>query len=134
MSSHPEAFDSHFTINNSPIPVRSKIKVPVVIIDSKLNVGSHVWSTNDTLKKRNDMLKTIAGSHWGCAKEGLAVTYKAIGRSVLNLTVGAPICASTIPREASGIPTVTTCKLQTLIFAQLLALKKCLSSMAEKRV
>ena len=87
-------FDSHLTIKNSPKPVKSKVKVLGVTFDSMLNFGEHVRSTKEKFQKRNNILKKIAGSDWGCTKETLSLTYKAIGRSVLNH--GAPIWASTI--------------------------------------
>ena len=85
---------SHLSLNNSPIPVKSKVKVLGVIFDSMLNFGEHIRSTKEKLQTRNNIMKTIAGSDWGCTKETLSGTYKAIGRSVLNY--GAPIRASTI--------------------------------------
>ena len=42
------------------------------------------------LQKRNNILKKIAGSDWGCSNGTLLLTYKAIFRSTLNY--GAPIC------------------------------------------
>ena len=76
-------FEPQLTINNSPIPVKSKFKVLGVTFDSMLNLRDHVRSTKEKLQKRNNTLKKIAGSNWGCTKKTLSVTYKAIGRSVL---------------------------------------------------
>ena len=42
------------------------------------------------LQKRNNILKKIAGSDWGCSNGTLLLTYKAIFRSTLNY--GAPVC------------------------------------------
>ena len=59
-----------------------------------LNFGEHVRSIKKKLQKRNNILKKIAGSDWGCTKETLSVTYKAIGRSVLKFSV--PIWGSIV--------------------------------------
>ena len=76
--------DPDFTINNSPIPVKSKVKVLGVSFRSMLNFGEHVRSTKEKLQKRNSIVKTTSGNDWGCTKETLSVTYKAIGLSILN--------------------------------------------------
>ena len=87
-------FDPHLTFNNSPIPVKSIVKVLGVTFDSMLNFGEYVKSINEKLQKRNNILKKIAGSDWRCSKETLSVTYKAIAWSILKY--GAFIWASTI--------------------------------------
>ena len=43
-------FHPHLTINNSPIPVKSKFKVLGVTFDSALNFGEHVRSTKEKLQ------------------------------------------------------------------------------------
>ena len=85
-------FDPHLSINNSPIPVKSKVKVLGVTFNSLLHFGEYVRCTKEKLQKRNSILKMIASSD-GLHKR-LSVTYKAIDRSVLNY--GALIWASTI--------------------------------------
>ena len=90
-------FEPHLTINISAIPVKSKFKVLGVIFDSMLNFGENVRSTKEII--------TIAGSDWGCTKETLSVTYKAISRSVLHY--GAPISSSKISKMASKVSTDT---------------------------
>ena len=87
-------FDPHLTISNSPIPVKSKVKVIGVTIDCMLNLGEHVIITKEKLQKRNNMLKKNGGCVWGCAKETVSVTHNVFGRSVLNY--GASIWTSTI--------------------------------------
>ena len=75
-------FDPHPTINNSPIPVKSKFKVLGVTFGSMLNLREHVRNTKEKLQKSINILKKIAGSDWGdarCTKETLSVSYKAIG-------------------------------------------------------
>ena len=55
-----------------------------------LNFGKNLKSTKEKLQKRNNMLRKMVAN--GAAEEKLSVTYKAIGRSVLDY--GAPIWAS----------------------------------------
>ena len=74
-------FDPQLTINNSPIPVKSEVKVLRVTFDSMLNFEEHVKSTKEKLPKRNNILKKIAGSDWGCTNEILCLTKLLVGAS-----------------------------------------------------
>ena len=62
--------DLHLTINNSPIPVKSKVKILVVTFDSLLNFGEHVGSTKTKLQKCNKIYctpiwaSTISNTNW----------------------------------------------------------------------
>ena len=49
--------DPHLTINTSPIPVKSKVKVLGATFDRLLNFGEHVRSTKEKLQKRCNTLK-----------------------------------------------------------------------------
>ena len=44
----------------------------------------HVEITGDKVQSRNNILKKLAGATWGCSKETLTTSHKAMGRSVLN--------------------------------------------------
>ena len=95
MKSYPS--DPHLTVNNSPIPGESKVKVLGVLFDSVLIIGEYVKKT----PKRN---YKSAITYWkrlpvaiGAAQRRLSVPYKAIGWSVLNY--GALIWASTISNK-----------------------------------
>lgn len=57
--------------------------------------NKHVETINNTLKKRNNTLKSLAGSTWGKDKTTILTTYKAIGRSILNYA--APIWTPQVP-------------------------------------
>ena len=91
--SNEAKFDPPLTINNSPIPVKSEVKVLVVTIDRVLNFGEHKNSPKRKYKRAITYWKILVVAT-GAAQETLSVTYKAIGRSVLNY--GAPIWISTI--------------------------------------
>ena len=64
-------FDPYLTMNNSPTPVKSKVKVLGVILDSKLIIGEYIRSTPEKLPKSNNILKKIVGNNWGCSDEKL---------------------------------------------------------------
>ena len=106
-------FEVVLTVNNSTIPVMSEVNLLGVTYDNMLNFGEQVRSNKEKLQRRNNILKKIAGSDWGCAKETLTVTYKAIGRSVFNY--GARIWASAISKTNEPPANATT-----LLLAQLL--------------
>ena len=65
-------FDPHLTIHNLPIPVKSKVKVMGVTINSMLNFGENAGRTKEKSQKRTNILKKIAFSEWGCTKETLS--------------------------------------------------------------
>ena len=64
-------FDPHLIIYNSPIPVKSKVKVLGITYDSTLNFGEHVKSKKEKSQNCNNILKKTAGSDGGCTKETL---------------------------------------------------------------
>ena len=47
---------TQISLNNSPIPVKFKVKVLVVTFDSMLNFGEHARSTKEKLQKRNNLV------------------------------------------------------------------------------
>ena len=73
--SQPESkeakFDPYLTMNNSPTPVKSKVKVLGVILDIMLIIGEYIRSTPEKLPKSNNILKKIVGNDWGCSDEKL---------------------------------------------------------------
>ena len=62
-------FELTLTVNNSPIPVKSKVLG--VIFDSMVNFAEHLRSAKEKPQKRNNLLKKFAGSDWGCTKKTL---------------------------------------------------------------
>jgi len=59
-------------------------KILGLIFDPSHTFNKYVDMVKTKMSKRNNILKALAGRSWGCAKETLLTTYKAIGRSVLN--------------------------------------------------
>ena len=70
-------------------------------IDNQLNFNEHCTKTCDKLQKRNNVLKKLAGTTWGCSKETLSVTYKAIGKKFLNYA--APICPTDLATPTGNV-------------------------------
>ena len=82
----------------------------------------HARITSQKVSQRNNILKNLTGATWGCCKEVLLQTYKAIGRSVLNY--GAPIWSPLLSntqwqglqaRQNQALRTSTGCLLMTSI-------------------
>ena len=71
-------------INGVVIPTSKKTKVLGVIFDNMFTFAAHAESTRDKVKKRNNVLKSLAGTSWGMDKECLLLTYKAISRAIIN--------------------------------------------------
>ena len=71
-------------VNNHTLPVVKHPKILGVYFDNMMNFSHHINIMGNKLLKRNNVVKKIAGTNWGCSKETLSTTYKAIGRSVLN--------------------------------------------------
>ena len=66
------------------LPVEKHPKILGVYLDNMMNFTHHINTMGNKLLKRNNAVKMIAGTNWGCSKETLTVSYKAISRSVLN--------------------------------------------------
>ena len=88
-------------------------KILDVTFDNMMTFGRLSKNISEK-QKRHNVLKMIAGSDWGCTKETLAVTYKAIGRGVLNYA--APVWTPTFSntnwntlqtKQNADLPTVT---------------------------
>ena len=67
--------------NNFILPLN---KTPGVTFDTMFCFGPHVRNTAARVQQRNSIMKALAGTEWGCDKETLTITYKAIGRSIIN--------------------------------------------------
>ena len=53
-------------------------------LDTHLTFTQHCNNIVVKVQQRNNVLKTLADSTWGCNKETLLTTYQAIGRSILS--------------------------------------------------
>ena len=66
------------------LPLKKKPNVLVVTLDTHLTFAQNCINIAVKVQQRNDVLKPLAGSTWGCDKETLLTTYQAIGRSILS--------------------------------------------------
>ena len=66
------------------LPLKKKPKVLGVKLDTHLSFTQHCNNIAVKVKQRNNVLRALAGSTWGCDKETLPMTYQAIGRSILS--------------------------------------------------
>ena len=55
-----------------------------VTLDTHLTFTQHCSNIAVKVQQRNNVLKALAGSTWGCDKETWLTTYQAIGRSILS--------------------------------------------------
>ena len=66
------------------VPTTKNPKILGVTLDSLHTFNAHSNNTLNKIRKRNSVLKALAGSSWGKDKELLTTTYKAISRPVVN--------------------------------------------------
>ena len=71
-------------IGQHTVPTTKNPKILGVTLDSLHTFNAHSNNTLNRIRKRNSLLKALAGSSWGKDKEILTTTYKAISRSVVN--------------------------------------------------
>ena len=53
-------------------------------MDTSLSFNKHNTHVAERVSSRNNILKALAGTSWGQQKETLLMTYKAVGRSIIN--------------------------------------------------
>ena len=66
------------------LPLEKKPKVLGVTSDTHLTFTQHCNNIAVIVQQRNNVLKALTGSTWGCDKETLLVTNQAFGRSILS--------------------------------------------------
>ena len=69
---HPDIF-----IEDSRLPL-------VKCLDPSLSFNKHSQYVAERVSGRNNILKALAGTSWGQQKETLLMTYKTVGRSIIN--------------------------------------------------
>ena len=84
----PDSNQSHLHpqvhLRGTLLPLDRRPKILGVRLDTFLSFKYHAEETAGKVIKSNNALKALAGTSWGQDKETLTMTYKAIGRSVLN--------------------------------------------------
>ena len=66
------------------LPLEKKPKVLGVMLDKHLTFAQHCNNIAVKVQQRNNVLKALAGSTWGCGRKTLLMTYQTIGRSILS--------------------------------------------------
>ena len=57
-----------------------------VYLDPSLSFNNHIQYVAEIVSGRNNILNALACTSWGQQKETLLMTYKAVGRSIINYT------------------------------------------------
>ena len=76
---HPRIF-----MENSHLPLVKCPRILGVYLDTSLSFNKHSQYVAKRVSGRNNILKALAGTSWGQQKETLLMTYKAVGRSIIN--------------------------------------------------
>ena len=71
-------------INNNAIPMVEEVKYLGVILDSRLNLHSHVEYVKSRVQQRMSILKCVAGKSYGADRIVLLRMYKAMIRPILD--------------------------------------------------
>ena len=71
-------------LSDQVLPLEKKPNVFGVTLDTHFTFTQHCNNIAVKVQQRNNVLKAMAGSTWGCDKETLLATYQAIGRSILS--------------------------------------------------
>ena len=81
-------------IEDSRLPLVQCPKILGVYMDTSLSFNKHSSHVAERVSGRNNILKALAGTSWGQQKETLLMTYKAVGRSIINYA--APVWSTNI--------------------------------------
>ena len=91
---HPRIF-----IENSHLPLDKCPRILRVYLDPSLSFNKHSQYVAERVSGRNNILKALAGTSWGQQKETLLMTYKAVGRSIINYAYMTPTTENPIRTE-----------------------------------
>ena len=71
-------------IEDSQLPLAQCPKILGVYLETSLSFNKHSGYVAERVSCRNNILKALAGTSWEQQKETLLMTYKAVGRSIIN--------------------------------------------------
>ena len=71
-------------IEDSQLPLVQCPKLLGVYLDTSLSFNKHSGYVAERVSNGNNIFKVLAGTSWGKQKETLLMTYKAVGRSIIN--------------------------------------------------
>ena len=72
------------TLNDAPIPIVDQVKYLGVLLDSKLNLCSHIEYTKGRAQQRMSILKSVAGKRYGADRSVLLRMYKSMILPILE--------------------------------------------------
>jgi len=72
------------SIKGKLIKVEETVKFLCVIFDKSMSWKPHIQHIIDRCEKRLNLLRVMAGAHWGASKATLLIVYKALIRSVID--------------------------------------------------
>ena len=81
---YPTKTHPRILIKDSRLPLVQCPKILGVHMDTSLSVNKHSSHVAERVSSRNNILKALAGTSWGQQNETLLMTYKAVGRSIIN--------------------------------------------------
>ena len=81
---HEHHLHPQMKLADQVLPLEKSPKVLEVTLDTHFTFTQHCNNIAVIVQQRNNVLKALAGSTWGCDKERLLTTYLAIGRSILS--------------------------------------------------
>ena len=81
---HQAKIHPRILIENSHLPLVKCPRILGVYLDPSLSFNKHSQYVAERVPGRNNILKALAGTSWGQQKETLLMTYKAVGRSIIN--------------------------------------------------
>ena len=73
-------------IDDSKLALVRSPKLLGVYLDTYFSLNAHCVQVANQVSKRNNVLKALPDTYWGQQKETLLMTYKALGRSIVNHT------------------------------------------------
>ena len=83
-SSHQAKIHPRIFIENSHLPLVKCPRILWVYLDPSLSFNKHSQYVAERVSGRNNIFKALEGTSWGQQKETLLMTYKAVGRSIIN--------------------------------------------------
>ena len=81
---HQAKINPRIFIENSHLPLVKCPRILGVYMDPSLSFNKRSQYVAERVSGRNNILKVLAGTSWGQQKETLLMTYKAVGRSIIN--------------------------------------------------
>ena len=81
---HQVKTHARILIEDSQLPLAQCPNILGVYLDTSILFNKHSGYVAERVSSRNNILKALAGTSWGQQEETLLMTYKAVGRSVIN--------------------------------------------------